>query len=440
MEDTPGHRSLDTTARLEDRLDHHERQGVLDGRIIIEDWAGGLPGENAQIPAVRIGRRWFNVLWLVPITVVGLVVAVAIAQQLRQYDWMKDFIDRYPGSSTDYVPEVDSGFPWWLRWQHFFNLIFMMFIMRAGLQILADHPRLYLDSSSRPGTEWFRMRGPVPADRMDARDAKKVWTAKSDSVAVPKWLGIPGFRHSIGLARWWHFSFDLLWLINGVVFFVLLFATGQWERLVPRSLDVFPNALSTGVQYMSLDFPDNKGFIYYNGLQIIAYFLTLFVAAPLAFITGLLQAPGIAAKIGTGRGPLNRQVARTVHFAVLIWMTFFIVVHTLMIFMTGLIGNLNHITFGTDTDSYWALAVYGVWMAIVIGLWAWASPFTIRYPRTVQKVGQFTVGWIKAFMEWGHPSATYSEKDISPYFWANGELPTSETTSTSSTTGGTASR
>ncbi len=59
---------------------------------------------------------------------------------------------------------------------------------------------------------------------------------------MPKQLGIPGFRHSIGLARWWHFSFDLLWLINGLLFVVLLFSTEQWKRLVPTSLDVFPNA------------------------------------------------------------------------------------------------------------------------------------------------------------------------------------------------------
>lgn len=137
----------------------------------------------------------------------------------------------------------------------------MMFIIRAGLQILADHPRLYLDGGSRPGREWLRLRGPVPADRQDPTEAHRVWTAKDDAVALPKWLGIPGVRHTIGLARWWHFSFDLFWVVNGVLFFVLLFATGQWERLVPQSLDVFPNALSTLVQYASLDFPANEGFL-----------------------------------------------------------------------------------------------------------------------------------------------------------------------------------
>ena len=42
-------------------------------------------------------------------------------------------------------------------------------------------------------------------------------------MTLPGWLGIPGIRHSIGLARWWHFSINLLWMLNGIVFYVLLF-------------------------------------------------------------------------------------------------------------------------------------------------------------------------------------------------------------------------
>jgi len=378
------------------------------------------------VPSVRIGRRWFSTLWLIPIGLAGMVVTIALAQHLRQFEWMQAFIEQFPGTSASYATAVDTGFPAWLRWQHLFNIVFMMFIIRAGLQILADHPRLYLNSGCTPGTEWFRMRDPVPAERMDTRDTAHVWTAKDDSVALPKWLGIPGFRHSIGLARWWHFSFDLLWLVNGVVFYVLLFATGQWRRIVPRSWDVIPNAASTAVQYASLQLPANEGFTSYNGMQMIAYFVTVFVAAPLAFITGLLQAPSVAARFGFGRGVLNRQVARTVHFAILLWMVFFIVVHTVMVLVTGVVGNLNHIVFGTNTQSYWALVIYFFAMVVLAVLWLIASPLTIRYPAAVQRTGRWMVGWVKSLMEWAHPKATYTESDISTYFWPNGHPPDSQ--------------
>ncbi|MCA4754561.1 molybdopterin-dependent oxidoreductase [Mycolicibacterium fortuitum] len=412
--------------RLEALLDNDRPAGALRERVDERQFAGGIAQVPARFPSVRVGLHWVSALWLVPLAAVGLIVVIAVAQQLRQYSWMQDFLARYPGTSTSYAPAVTTGFPAWLRWQHFFNIVFMMFVLRSGLQILADHPRLYGNAGCRPGTEWLRLRAAVPADRMDKADVQNVWTSKDDAVALPKWLGIPGIRHSIGLARWWHLSFDLLWLVNGGVFYVLLFTTGQWRRIVPQSWDVFPNAVSATVQYASLDFPLNQGFTVYNGLQVLAYFITVFVAAPLAFVTGLLQAPAVAARFGTGRGPLNRQVARTVHFGVWLWMVGFIVAHVTMVLSTGALANLNHITFGRDTRSYWALAIFGVAAALVIGLWLAASPLTLRYPRVVQTVGRFVVGWAKAWMERAHPRASYRDKDISPYLWANGRSPASE--------------
>jgi len=400
--------------------------GRREGPITLDDWAGGLPQNRAQLPSVRIGRRWFSSLWLVPLGLIALVLSIAVVREMTRYGWYQDFITRYPGTSMDYVDPVDSGFPWWLRWQHFLNLLFMMFMIRAGLQILADHPRLYVNIACKPDTEWMRLRDAVPADRRDAEDPQRVWTAKMDSVALPKHIGLPGIRHTIGLARWWHFTFDLLWLINGVVFMILLFSTDQWKRLIPTSWEVFPNALSTALQYLSLELPENAGFSTYNALQLLAYFITVFIAAPLAVVTGLLQAPAIAGRFSTSTGLLNRQIARTVHFGVLVWMLSFIAIHTLMVFATGFVGNVNHITLGTDTNSYLGVALYLAWMAVVVTFWLVASPLTIKYPRTVQRVGTVTVGWLKKLLERWAPKATYTKDDITDYFWPNGTLPVSD--------------
>lgn len=411
---------------LRDELLDHLNQGSSHGRIVDSAWAGGMEQQMASAPRLRVGQRWFNTIWLLPITCVGLVIGIAVCQQLRTYQWMQDFISQYPGTSTSYAPTLESGFPWWLRWQHLFNSILMMFIIRAGLQILVDHPRLYLTSGSTPGRAWLRLRGLIPADRRDSNDARRVWKAKDDSVALPKWLGLPGIRHSIGLARSWHFGAATFWVVNGVIFYVLLFATGQWQRIVPTSLDVIPNAISTGIQYLSLTFPNDHGFTEYNGLQLIAYFVTVFVAAPLAIITGFLQAPAVAGKLGLGHGWLNRQVVRSIHFGVLAWMLIFVVMHVVMVFATGLLGNLNHIMLGTNTQSWWALALFAIWMGVLIFLWLWASPFTLAHPRMVQQVGLKIFGWLGWLLESIDPRATYAEKDISSVFWPNGEPPTSE--------------
>ena len=221
---------------------------AADDRITVSNW---LPPRDGIVPRVRIGRCWISTLWAIPIGAAALILLIALAQSLRGLPSVQAFIKDYPGIAQS-APSVDTGFPWWLQLQHFLNMLFMMFIIRAGIQILADHPRLYWTRDCTPGTEWFRFQHPVPEDR--------VWTSKDDSVTVPGWLGIPGVRHSIGLARWWHFSIVMLWTLNGVAFYVLIFATGQWLRLVPVTWGVFPAALSTALQYASLNFPvDESG-------------------------------------------------------------------------------------------------------------------------------------------------------------------------------------
>src|SRR5689334_12152698 len=49
------------------------------------------------------------------------------------------------------------GFPAWLRLTHYVNFLFLVLLVRSGLQILADHPRLYWNVHCTPGTEWLRL-------------------------------------------------------------------------------------------------------------------------------------------------------------------------------------------------------------------------------------------------------------------------------------------
>lgn len=382
----------------------------------IVDPAHWAPARRGTIPKIRIGKRWISVFQIIAVAALAGVVAVGVARELRTLPEVQHFIAVYPGSLD--TPVHYHGFPGWLRLQHVFNLFLMMFIIRSGIQILADHPRLYWDINCTPGREWFRFQHPVPMDRL--------WTAKDDAVTIPGWLGIPGIRHSIGLARWWHFACNMLWVLNGIVFYALLFSTGQWQRLVPTSWDVIPNAASTMLQYLSLQMPIEQGWIRYNCLQQLAYFTTVFIAAPLAVLSGLMQAPAISNKLGWFGRLFNRQVARTVHFFVLLWFLQFIAIHLTMVVITGLRRNLNHIALGNDTTS-----MAGTWLAlavlIVLGaLWMWASPFTLRNARLVQRAGRFMVGGLMDTMEGWDPRTQYAASDVAPFLWPNGLVPESE--------------
>jgi len=215
-------------------------------------------------------------------------------------------------------------------------------------------------------------------------------------------------------------------LLNGLVFYVLLFITPQWKRLVPTSWSVFPDALSTALQYLSLDWPRDNGWVAYNGLQLLAYFVTVFIAAPLALITGLGMSPALSTRFKRISRVLSIQTARSLHFLVFAWFVFFIVVHVSLVFTTGLLTNLNHIDVGRDDDSWLGFWVFVGWMIVVVVAWVAATPVTLRRPRSVQRLGSALIGPAQRWFEHVDVSAgEYSEKDISPYFWHNGRYPDS---------------
>ena len=63
-------------------------------------------------------------------------------------------------------------------------------------------------------------------------------------------------------------------------------------------------------------------------------------------------------------------------------------------------------------------------MVIVMTGWVAATPFTLRHPRLVQRVGYALIGPLQRLFE--HLDAKpgqYTEKDISPYLWHNGTYP-----------------
>src|ERR1700686_607979 len=86
-----------------------------DHPVLLNNW---LPPEVGVVPKIRIGRRWINVLWALPVGFVLAVIGVAVAQALRELPAVQDFLVRYPGAPPS-ARTVNAGFPVWLRVQHF---------------------------------------------------------------------------------------------------------------------------------------------------------------------------------------------------------------------------------------------------------------------------------------------------------------------------------
>jgi DMSO/TMAO reductase YedYZ molybdopterin-dependent catalytic subunit/thiosulfate reductase cytochrome b subunit len=312
------------------------------------------------------------------------------------------------------------GFPAWLRITHYVNFLFLILLVRSGLQILADHPRLYWNVHCTPGTEWLRLTPvEVPKDR--------VWTAKDDSRYLSPWIGLPGYRHTVGMARHWHFLSVLFWVGNGLVFVVLLFGTGQWKRLVPTSWRIVPDAWAVFIHYATFHLPpEPNGFYHYNALQQLTYFGVVFVLAPLAILTGPSMSPAFTARFTWyPKLPGNRQIGRSVHFLIMCAFVAFTIGHVAMVVLTGFVQNMNHIVVGMDDANpiglYLGLA--GVGVVVLLNVFAnWAG---WKHPRAVQHAAKAIVSPVMGLLlDRPAPVAQFRREDVSPFFWVNGKMPT----------------
>lgn len=296
--------------------------------------------------------------WAKAALAVGGVVVLALlvvlgARWLRTLEPIQDFIRTYDGHATQ--PEgTPEGMPWWMGWQHFLNMFFIVLIIRTGLQVRYE---------KRP-----------PA----------YWTPREKSFFSPPGNTPP----KVSLSQWLHQCLDVLWVLNGALFILLLALTGHWARIVPTDLDVFPHMASVAIQYASLDWPTENGWVHYNALQAFTYFLTVYVAAPLAILTGWRMSTWWPAKDRFLNRVFPLQAARKLHFPVMVYFVLFTLVHVFLVFFTGALRNLNHMYTSRDVTDWWGLVVFLVSVAVIAAGWFFTRPLFIT--PVAEKTGTLT--------------------------------------------------
>ena len=267
-----------TRMSFRDELDS-KRYSVVD-----EDWAGGVPAQYGVAPRIRIGRdKWFNLLWLIPI---GLLLLVAgwpsprACANCRRCRTSCSSIPEHPSSPrcTGRLPRLGG--------------------LAALLQRVPDdlHHPVGDHDHGRPSTALLDQalharQGLVPDAEAGARATRCTPRSKTRSPcrtgraarAAPFHragpLVAPRRRHAVAAQRDRLLRPDLR---HRAVAATGADCTGTSSR----------TRISVAIQYLSLDWPTETGWVDYNSLQLIAYFITVFVAAPLALITGLGHVAG----------------------------------------------------------------------------------------------------------------------------------------------------
>jgi len=310
------------------------------------------------------------------------------------------------------------GFPVWIRATHWINVLFIGFLIRAGIQILAAYPRLYWNVHCTPGTEWLTLtKKVIPKDRL--------WTALDTEEAVPSWLAQPG-GNNLGMGRHWHFSAALCWVLNGLVYVILLFATGEWTRLIPTSWAIFPAAWHTLVTYVTLGQPPASAFHPFDPLQQLAYVAVIFGLAPFLILTGAAQSPAIEAQFPRYAWLFGgRQRARSLHFLGLAAFVVFIIMHTALVVYTGFSHNMGNMILGQSThDQGRAVAIGLSLIALILLTFGLTSWYSRSAPRHVQRALSLLIGPpMRALTLRARSRQQYPTSAISPYFIVNGRPP-----------------
>ena len=246
-----------------------------------------------------------------------------------------------------------------VRITHWINVVCFTLLLMSGLQIFNAHPALYIGERSdfdHPTMSIvahrsehgivgetlilghpFNTTGVLGASSEDGEIASR---------AFPSWITLPSVQ-DLAAGRRWHFFFAWLLVLNALVYLAWGIASRHFAR------DFLPSRAELGhigrevLEHLRLRFPRGEAAKRYNVLQQLAYLLVVFVLFPLMILTGLTMSPGVdsaALQLLILFG--GRQTARLIHFVTASGLVLFVIVHLVMVMISGARNNLRSMITG----------------------------------------------------------------------------------------------
>lgn len=247
------------------------------------------------------------------------------------------------------------------RITHWLNVLFVSLLLLSGLQIFNAHPALYWGAKSTFAEPWLSMKKVEIGDQ--PRGITTVAGHSFDTTGLFGWSGPPGAREQRGFPAWatvpswrdlsagrdWHFFFAWLFVVNGLVYWLWGLIGGHVRRdLLPARDQLAPrHILHEIATHARLQFPKGDEARRYNVIQKLTYLSVVAVLLPLMLLTGLCMSPGFNATV-PGLIDLfgGRQSARTIHFLSATGIVLFIVVHVILVMVSGVWNNLRSMITG----------------------------------------------------------------------------------------------
>jgi thiosulfate reductase cytochrome b subunit len=210
----------------------------------------------------------------------------------------------------------------WVRLTHWINVVCMTVLLMSGLQIFNAHPALYWGNASN-------FDHPLVA-----------------IVGFPDWATLPGTQW-LAMGRRWHFFCAWLFVANGMAYALLAIFGGHLRSDLPPSRRDLRRIGHSIRQHLRLRFSKGTEAKRYNILQKLAYLVVLGLLCPAIVLAGLAMSP----QLDAGYPWLlwvfgGRQSARTIHFVCAFSLLAFVVIHLVMVAVSGLWNNIRSMLTG----------------------------------------------------------------------------------------------
>ena len=247
-----------------------------------------------------------------------------------------------------------------MRVCHWVNAICFVFLLMSGMQIFNADPAL----TWGPKTNFDKPAFSLSARQNDNGDptagvttifgrsfdttgllgASRDENGDLDERGFPSWATLPADQ-DLAMGRRWHFFFAWILVLNGLVYAAYLIGAAIFATFGRASADLkaLPRSIA---DHARLRFPHGEEALHYNVLQKLAY-LSVVIAFPILILAGLTMSPAIDSAFPwllTLFG--GRQAARALHFLLATYLVLFVIVHLVMVVLSGPINNMRSMITG----------------------------------------------------------------------------------------------
>jgi thiosulfate reductase cytochrome b subunit len=240
---------------------------------------------------------------------------------------------------------------------HWVNAFVATILLMSGLMIFNAHPQLYWGQfGSREDYAWLQIDDTrttgfvrIGSAHVETTGVLGLSQGANDNVrrvAFPGWATIPS-SYNLGAARRWHFAFAWVFAFGLTAFMLMSLFNGHIAKdlHVRRAEWSFAAIWADIKNHARLRFDHAHGA--YNFLQKFSYIGVIFILLPMIILTGITMSPAMNAAwpwlLDLFGG---RQSARSLHFIAAMLMTLFVVVHLVMVLLSGPINGIRSMITG----------------------------------------------------------------------------------------------